>query len=148
MDKILKCENTAMERLLSFRLPTNYKMIGLISFLALLILLFVLPDEGNTADILKAFTKKLMLLSLLAISLAKEKVEDERITSLRAKDFQVSFIWAIVYAALQPLATLLVSQFVEVEGLSEMIKMNSFQILFFMLLIQIGIFQLMKKVVA
>lgn len=145
MKNIANCERNAMERIFLFRFPQSFKKIGLISMIALLILLFLLPDEGTTALILKELTKNLLLLSLLMIAMAREDVEDERIASLRAKAFQISFIWAVLYALFQPFANLLVAQFIPVDDPMNFIEISSFQVLFVMLLVQIGMFQLLKK---
>ena len=145
MEEITNFERRAFERLFLFRFPESFKRIGLLTMIILIIILFFLPDEGPTAVAMKEIVKNLLLFSLLMIALSKEKIEDERIASIRAKAFQVSFIWAIFYALLQPLASLLVSKFISVENGGSFIELGSFQVLFIMLLVQIGVFQLFKK---
>ena len=84
-----------------------------------------------------------MKVSALIISLSKEKVEDEFIDSLRSQSYRLAFVMAIVYSLVQPLINYgvgtLLNQDDELQGFSY------FQVLFFMLIVQLMFFWQLKR---
>ena len=145
MKQTIDCERERFDRLIKYQLPHQWKLIGLAFTLLFIIVLFVLPSEGNGMFYAKEGMRKLILLSLLAVVLAKEKLEDERIESIRLKSFKFSFTWAVLYAVFQPLAYVVVSRFIPFEDLESFVILSSFQVLFAVLIIQIGSFHLLKN---
>jgi uncharacterized membrane protein len=85
----------------------------------------------------------ILLIGLLLISVSKEKLEDEFIESLRSQSYRLAFIMAILYSLVQPLVNfgfvLLFSQD------KEMKSFDYFQVLFFMLIVQLLFFWKLKR---
>jgi hypothetical protein len=92
---------------------------------------------------LKPFLHGILLIGLLLISVSKEKIEDEYIDSLRSQSYRLAFILAIVYALLQPIVNVVVSYVLQQDNEYE--GFNYFQVLFFMLIVQILFFWKLKK---
>jgi hypothetical protein len=142
--KVEACELTKLERFLNkVQLPSFYKNIGLgllvISFIVLTILKFI--DEEDLW--VRPALKQAMLIGLLIISLSKEKIEDELIESLRSKSYALAFIIGVLYTLFQPLANYIVDLFLgKQDGPTEI---GYVQVLLFMLLIQVGFFELLKR---
>lgn len=144
LNKTASCERTKLERFLNkVQLPHFYKNIGLglllLSFIVLTISKFVefevqwIPPVMNHA----------MLIGLLIISLSREKIEDELIETLRSKSYALAFIIGVLYTLMQPLANYFVDFILgKQEGPTEI---GYVQVLLFMLLIQVGFFELLKR---
>ena len=84
------------------------------------------------------------MICFLIISISKEKIEDEYIDSLRAQSYRLAFILSVVYSLIQPL----INYFVDVllnEEPKEFYDFSYFQVLFFMLVVQIMFFSHMKR---
>jgi len=77
------------------------------------------------------------------ISVSKEKIEDEYIDSLRSQSYRLAFILAIVYALVQPIVNFAVSYVLQQDDEYE--SFNYFQVLFFMLIVQLLFFWKLKK---
>jgi hypothetical protein len=142
IQKILKCER---ERILNMgQLPANYKSIGIILSILLFVVFFLIRafTEGDT--LASDITSKLLLLSLLMISLSKEDQEDERIQSLRARSYSLAFIFGVIYAIFQPYINLGVAAIIRPEK-AVFEELPLFVILWFMLVVQIALFHLLKR---
>lgn len=137
-------ERTKLERFLNkVQLPHVYKNIGIglmvLSFMTLTILKFI----ENEAVWVGPALKHAMLIGLLIISLSREKIEDELIEILRSKSYALAFIIGVLYTLLQPLANYVVDLFLgSKDGPTEI---GYVQVLLFMLLIQVGFFELLKR---
>lgn len=144
LKKAEACERTKLERFLNkVQLPHFYKNIGiglaLLSFIAL-IMLNLVDDEALW---LPPALKHAMLIGLLIISLSREKIEDELIETLRSKSYALAFIIGVLYTLFQPVANYIVDFFLgKQEGPTEI---GYIQVLLFMLLIQVGFFELLKR---
>lgn len=92
---------------------------------------------------MKPFLHGILLIGLLLISVSKEKIEDEYIDSLRSQSYRLAFILAIVYALLQPIVNVVVSYVLQQDNEYE--SFNYFQVLFFMLIVQLLFFWKLKK---
>ncbi|WP_417197196.1 hypothetical protein [Bizionia sp.] len=144
LKEIETCERTKLELFLNkVRLPHSFKKLGFI----ILILSFIGVTGFKFIDDLPTWSiqtlKHAMLLGLLIMSLSKEKIEDELIETLRSKSYSLAFIIGVGYTMLQPLANFIVDFFLEeqlVVGTTSHI-----QVLLFMLLIQVGFFEVLKR---
>lgn len=144
MNKESKCEaeRRRLEKLNKFQLPNYYKKIGIISSIVIFSLMIAKKffDEPSWV---KPVLSGLLLVSMLLISLAKEKVEDEYIDSLRSQSYRFAFIIVIVYSLVQPLINYGVGMlFDKTEKLN---GFDYFQVLFFMLVVQLLVFYKLKK---
>ncbi|MEN8880133.1 MAG: hypothetical protein ABF311_08170 [Polaribacter sp.] len=125
-----------------FQLQHKYKKVGyIISFSAFALMIakkFI--DEPNWV---KPVLSGILLVGMLLISLAKEKLEDEYLESLRSQSYRIAFILVILYALIQPFINfgvgLLFDESEKLEGL------NYFQILFYMLVVQLMVFWQLKR---
>lgn len=137
-------ERTKLERFLNkVQLAHGFRKIGItiitLSFVAILVLKFI----DNDGLWIRPFLKHAMLIGLLIISLSKEKIEDELIEVLRSKSYALAFIIGVLYTLFQPLANYIVDFFLgKQEGPTEI---GYVQVLLFMLLIQVGFFELLKR---
>jgi len=126
------------------QLPNIYQKVGIglfvISFLSLLSTKFMLGE----ADFIKEVCRKGLLIGLLIISISKDKIEDELTIKLRAQSYAVAVVITVLYAMTQPFVEWLVASVLKGETIDYK-GLGDFQVLIFMLLIQIGFFGLLKR---
>ena len=144
-EKIIECERQRFEKLVNFRLPHKFMMIGIaiaaISIIAMFVRAFLL--EGDT-EWLKLVCQKTLLIGMLIMSVSKDKVEDEMTMTLRAQSYAIAFVIGVVYALVMPYVDYGVSNMVNLE--SESLKdLGDFQVLLFMLMIQLMFYHNLKR---
>jgi len=143
MKTFCESENKQLEKLRNFKLPNQYKKIGFLIFgLALGIVTIFKFIEGEPAWS-KTLLTQIMLLGLLTVSLAREKEEDEMIVLLRSQSYSVAFFIGVLYAVIQPYANYVAALLFKPEKAS--LDMGYFQVLFFMLLVQLMYFYKLKR---
>ncbi|PCE63720.1 hypothetical protein B7P33_10615 [Sediminicola luteus] len=127
-----------------WQLPYSYKNIGLaLTAMAILALIGTKIFWDERPEGLKLALNIVLVLGMLIISLAKEKVEDELMQSLRTQSYRWAFVTGVVYALVQPWITVGVSSLL---GSSEhATEMGAFQLLFFMLFVQLLSFWNLKR---
>ena len=140
---IYECESKRLEKLRNFQLPNHYKKIGtglfIVAVIAILSLRFLVEDAG----IFMSFAKNIILLSLLIISVSKDKIEDELTVKLRSQSYSMSFIVGIFYALAQPYVNYTVAKILgENDVYSEL---RAFEILWFLLIVQLLFFYKLKR---
>jgi hypothetical protein len=139
-------ELKSIEKLIKYQLPNKFKAIGfgifIVSLLFILASPFILENYEHN-DLLDKAAKSVLLLGLLAISISREKVEDELIIILRMKSYSYAFIGGVLYVIIMPfinyLLVLLYSSNPKIEGVSD------FTILGMLLTIQIFSFRSLKR---
>jgi DMSO/TMAO reductase YedYZ heme-binding membrane subunit len=94
-----------------YGIPNYFKKIG-IGLIALVILSGVLVKIGvevaqHTKDLLRVFALNLLIVGLLLIALAKDKVEDEMIIALKMKTMAFAFIWGVLIVIIHPIIGLI-----------------------------------------
>jgi len=139
-----KCERTKLEQFLSkVQLSNSYKKIGflitVLSFVVMIAFKFI-DDEPLW---IKQILKQAMIIGLLIISLSKERIEDELIESLRSKSYALAFIIGVGYTMLQPLANYIVDLILGKQDSPT--EIGYVQVILFMLLIQVGFFEVLKR---
>lgn len=141
--KIIEWDKRNLDRLRRFQLPNKYKRIGLwIAFLSFGGMLVIkLGDFGF--DWVKHLLKNVLLVGLLMISTAREKVEDEMIASVRMQSYAMSFVIGVVYAIIQPYVNYGVDLLLGASDAS--LDMGYIQVMTFMLIVQILFFYVMLK---
>ncbi|WP_439152462.1 hypothetical protein [Winogradskyella sp.] len=113
----------------------------LLSIAAMFIRAFTI--EGDTVW-LKLVLQKTLLIGMLIMSLSKDKEEDEMTMSLRAQSYAIAFIVGVVYALVMPYVEFGVSNVVNSGG--EAYKdLGDFQVLLFMLMIQLMFYHTLKR---
>ncbi len=132
------------ERLKKFQLHHRFKKIGALLFIILLLALIALKFIESEPALLKSIIKNGLLVGLLMISVSKEKIEDERIVHLRQQSYQIAFVLGVVYSiALLPLVNYVVDIILQKEVLD--FSTSTWEVLFFMLVMQIYFFRMMLK---
>lgn len=85
-----------------------------------------------------------MLIGMLIISLSKDKIEDEMTISLRAQSYAIAFIVGVLYALVMPYVEFGVSNVVHSGGEAYK-ELGDFQVLLFMLMIQLMFYHTLKR---
>ena len=139
---ICERERSQLEKMNKFQLGNQFKKIGFIIAIGTFMLMIGRKYIDNS-EWVKPILHGVLLIGLLIISLSKEKVEDEFIDSLRSQSYRLAFVMAIVYSLVQPLINFgvgtLLNQDDELQGFSY------FQVLFFMLIVQLMFFWQLKR---
>ncbi len=141
-------EYNKISKLLEFRLPSKYKMIGIIT--ASLILLFLMSSKffGDIAPLIKDVLRTLILLFLLLASLSMDSQEDEFSKYIRFQSFKIAFVIAISYSIIIPLLAfifdLLITK-ITGDGSINFHQISAFEILFILLGIQLLFFETLKR---
>lgn len=143
LSDIQKCERSKIEKWSKFQLSYPWKTIGIILSIAVFLMLLGLKLIDDTPIWASEILKRLLIVGFLMISISKEKEEDEMIASLRAKSYTLAFIFGVLYALIQPVVDGLVHTYIYTP--SETNTFSYFQILWFMLLIQILFFEVLKR---
>ncbi|MGO3181950.1 MAG: hypothetical protein ACTIJ9_03875 [Aequorivita sp.] len=83
-------EERRLDWLITRRLPNSWKKVGwgILSLALILLNRFLEIDHL----LFKSILKKTMLIGLLIVTISKEKIEDERVETLRSKAFSFAFI--------------------------------------------------------
>ncbi|MDB2571066.1 hypothetical protein N9X82_01125 [Polaribacter sp.] len=139
---ICERERIQLEKMNKFQLGNPYKKVGFTVTITSFVLIIAIKYIDNPVW-LKPFLHGILLIGLLLISVSKEKIEDEYIDSLRSQSYRLAFILAIVYALLQPIVNVVVSYLLQQDNEYE--SFNYFQVLFFMLIVQLLFFWKLKK---
>lgn len=144
-DKIVECESDRIKKMINFRLPHRYMSIGIAISIVAIVCMFVraFALDGDT-EWLKLLLQKILLIGMLIMSLSKDKIEDEMSASLRSQSYALAFVVGVAYALIMPYVEFGVSNIVHSGG--ESFKdLGDFQVLLFMLLIQLMFYHLFFK---
>ena len=138
-------ERKGLIKLINFRLPYLWWKIGGVIAAVSIIMMFV---RGFLMDgdqlMLKAVLQKTLLIGMLLMSIAKDKDEDELIVKIRMQSYTYAFITGVIYALIMPYVEFGVSNVV--HGGGEAYKdLGDFQVLIFMLLVQLMCFYALKR---
>ena len=99
--------------------------------------------EGDT-EWLKVLCQKTLLIGMLLMSISKDKVEDEMTMTLRSQSYAIAFVIGVAYALIMPYVEFGVSNVVNSGG--EVLKdLGDFQVLLFMLMIQLMFYHNLKR---
>ena len=145
MQKIMDCERNRLNKFINFRLPHRFFSIGIAIVLVSIVMMLVraFAIDGDT-QWLKQLLQKTLLIGMLVMSLSKDKIEDEMTISLRAQSYAVAFVVGVLYALVMPYVEFGVSNVVHSGG--EAFKdLGDFQVLLFMLMIQLMFYHFLKR---
>jgi len=141
-ESICERERNNLDKMNKFQLSNKFKKVGVIIAITAFVLMIARKYVVNT-EWLRQVLHGILLIGLLIISVSKEKLEDEFIDSLRSQSYRLAFLLVIVYSLGQPLINygvgVLLNQNEEFESL------NYFQVLFFMLIVQLMFFWQLKR---
>lgn len=144
-EKFIDCERQRFAKLFKFRLPHIFMAIGIAVAALSIILMFIraFVFEGDT-EWLKHLLQKSLLIGMLIMSISKDKVEDEMTVQLRSQSYMIAFVVGVFYALVMPYVELGVSNVVHDGG--EVYKdLGDFQVLLFMLMIQLMFYHNLKR---
>ncbi|QMU65166.1 MAG: hypothetical protein GKR88_13270 [Flavobacteriaceae bacterium] len=135
-------ERNRLEKLHKFQLAHKYKKVG-ITIAIFAFLLMIAKKFVDEPLWIKPILSNILLLGMLIISVSKEKIEDEYIDSLRSQSYRLAFVFAIIYSLIQPGINYVVTVLLGKEtGANEF---SYFQVLFFMLIVQLLFFNQLKR---
>ncbi|WP_411766997.1 hypothetical protein [Winogradskyella sp. A3E31] len=143
LKEMRECERTKIEKWSSFQLANAWKLRGTVICLLIFGTMIALKFTDSEPLWLKDVLRKCLLIGLLIVTLSKEKIEDEMVTTLRFKAYTLAFIMAVVYSLIQPLADYVVNNFILEANKDN--DFSYFQVLSFMLIIQIMFFEILKR---
>ncbi len=139
---ICEREQSRLNKMNKFQLSNSFKNIGY--YIAFGIFgLMILKKFIDEPSWVKPLLRKGLLLGMLLISISKDKIEDEYIESLRSQSYRLAFIMAVVYALVQPVINYAVGFLLDKNETFN--DFSYFEVLFFMLLVQLMIFWQLKR---
>jgi hypothetical protein len=141
-ESICERERIQLEKMNKFQLGNQYKKVGY-SIAIGTFLVMIARKYVEDSEWIRPILHGVLLIGLLLISLSKEKLEDEYIDSLRSQSYRLAFIMAIVYSLIQPLINFGVAFLFNQDD--EMKSFDYFQVLFFMLIVQLLYFWKLKR---
>ena len=143
-ENFIENERKGLKKMLDFRLPNVFKSIGLlIAIIAFLLLVF----KGQLAEdvtMLRSIARQGLIIGLLLISLSRDKEEDEMTVQLRAQSYAMGFIVGVLYALTMPYVEYGVANVIKSEG-KGFSSLGDFQLLAFMLLVQLMFYHVLKR---
>lgn len=144
-EKIIDCERNRLEKITNFRLPNYFYSIGILVAVLSIVIMFVraFAMEGDT-EWLKLLLQKTVLVGMLLMSIARDKEEDELTVKLRMQSYAWAFIIGVVYALVMPYVEFGVDS-VANSGTEEFKNLGDFQVLLFMLMIQLMCYHTLKR---
>jgi len=143
-ESFVDCERRSFTRILNFRLPNYFKYIGgamVFGFFGFIFLKSAFPEH---VELIRSIGRKIFVVGLLFISLARDKEEDEMTNSLKLQSYTIAFILGTVYAIVMPYVEYGVSNVVHSGGESYK-DLGDFQVLSFMFLVQLGFYYTLKR---
>lgn len=144
-NKAIDCERSTIQKILNFRLPRYFRTLGIVLFAVSFLMMFLKSSFPEYTSEIKEDAKRLMLVAMLFMSMAKDKEEDELTILLRGQSYAAAFILGVVYALVMPYVEYGVSNLMNSEA--EAFKdLGDFQILLFMLMIQLMYYYILKKI--
>jgi hypothetical protein len=126
------------------QLPNIYKKVGIIVFSASMIILISTKFIDGETETFKMILRQLIIASMLVMAISKEKIEDEMILKIRHRAFTIAFIWAVIYALVQPYINYAVAMLLSSEK-AVYKDFGAFIVLWFMLAIYLLYFHVMKR---
>ena len=141
--KIIEWDKRNLERMKKFQLPHSYKRVGIVMLIAAILIMVGFKIMDGEAVWMKHLLKNSLILGLLIVSISKEKIEDEMINAIRMQSYALAFIFGVIYSILQPLINYGVELIIDPKDAT--MEMSYFQVLIFMLLIQLMFFHIMLK---
>ena len=143
--KIIECEQKRFKKLINFRLPHKFMAIGIAIAGLSIAIMFVraFAMEGDTVW-LKHVLQKTLLIGMIIMSISKDREEDEMTIALRSQSYAIAFIIGVVYALVMPYVEFGVDSVVK-SNVSELKDLGDFQVLLFMLMIQLMFYHNLKR---
>ena len=140
----VECERKSLEKMKRYQLPNSFKKIGIGLILISLIAFFVNKFSIENID-LKLTAKYGILVGLLLISISKEKIEDELITSLRMQSYTFAFIAGVIVTLLTNPLFNYIANLISQKQQENFEGVGDWEILWILLSVQVFYFELLKR---
>ncbi|MET1257931.1 hypothetical protein ABV409_01240 [Flagellimonas sp. DF-77] len=142
MSDYCETERKRIHRWANFQIAHSYKRLGL--WAALCIVLLMIGKKFIDAPVwVKPVLTSTLIIALLVVSLAKERIEDEFINSIRALSYRWAFVMGVLYALIQPYINYAVDW--ALGEANPELDQGFFPVLIFMLLVQLASFHQLKR---
>ncbi len=141
-------EHKRLFKIINFRLPNQFKKIGIIGAVIILFLLLGSKFIGINTLIAKDVLRTLVLLFLLLASLSKDKLEDEYNLHIRFQSYVLAFVITATYAIVIPLIAILFDVLITNitgDGNINFHEISAFEVLFILMGMQLLFFETLKR---
>ena len=140
----MEYERKSLEKMKKYQLPNWFKKIGIGIILISIVAFFVNKFSIEDIDI-KLISKYGILIGLLLISISKEKIEDELITSLRMQSYTFSFIAGVIITLLTNPIFNFIANFISQRQGENFQEVGDWEILWILLSVQVFYFEFLKR---
>lgn len=135
-------------RVLNFRLPPSFKLIGLIGAVSIFVFLLASKFIGSYSLITKDILRTLVLLFMLVASVSKDPIEDEYNRLLRFQSYVISFVFTALYTISIPLIAIFFDFIITKitgDGTVSFHQVSAFEVLFLLMGLQLLLFSSLKR---
>ncbi|WP_417445233.1 hypothetical protein [Joostella sp.] len=140
----MECERKSLEKMKRYQLPNRFKKIGIGIVIISLVTFFINKFSIENID-LKLIAKYGILIGLLLISISKEKIEDELITSLRMQSYTFAFITGVIITLLTNPLFNYIANIISQKHQENFQEVGDWKILWILLFIQVFYFEFLKR---
>lgn len=140
----MEYERKSLEKMKRYQLPNRFKKIGIGIILISLVAFFVNKFSIENID-LKLIAKYGILVGLLLVSISKEKIEDELITSLRMQSYTFAFIAGVIITLLTNPLFHYIANFISQKQQENFQGVGDWEILWILLSVQVFYFEFLKR---
>jgi len=101
-----------IDKYTSYQLPNKFKIVGSVLFILSLISVFIISiylEKYMYFDVFQRIGWTVVVLSLLMISISKEKIEDELMTKIRMQSYHYAVIGTVLTYLILPFIIYLIS---------------------------------------
>ena len=144
MNSALECEKKSLKKLKKYRLPNRFKTIG-IGVIVFSLVSIIVNKTSVDNGLFTQTAKYGILLGLLFISLSKEKIEDELMINLKMQSYTFAFVISVIITLTNLLFTFITSALFE-KQMNVFKGIGDWQVLWFLLSIQLFYFEFLKRV--
>jgi len=151
MDNKIACNDQEYHKIikvLNFRLPHKFKMIGIIGAALIFFFLFGYKFWGSNTLIAKDFLRTLILLLMFIATMSKDKLEDEYNQHMRFQAYVLAFVLTALYTISIPLIAItldLIITKITGDGSLNFHQASTFEVLFMLMGMQLVFFETLKK---
>lgn len=144
LKSFMEYERKSLEKMKKYQLPNWFKKIGIGIILISIVAFFVNKFSIEDIDI-KLISKYGILVGLLLISISKENIEDELITSLRMQSYTFSFIAGVIITLLTNPIFNFIANFISQRQGENFQEVGDWEILWILLSVQVFYFEFLKR---
>jgi len=141
-------EHSMLFRVLEYRLPNRFKMIGILGATLIFLFLIGYKFSGSHSLIAPDVLRTLILLFLLIASLSKDIIEDEYSRHVRFQSYVIAFVSALVYCISIPLIALVLDLLITSitgDGSVSFYEISAFEVMFILVGFQLLFFETLKR---